>query len=261
MPQGHARRRLAEHLKIDEDARSSDLPLLLRAAGNPIGNFRIKEAADDEAARLKDVTRLGVTEDDIFGRSDRFDEVVDRFGMLASGSSGLQGEWPKVALTLADDGLYYPDALVSDEEAVRHVIVKLLRSKEPADRIILEGEAIYSRIASEIGLSVFEPSTYQNGVLMIPRFDRRVSDGTVQRLGQESLVSALGVADFGHMDKHEAYVKVLRAYSSTPYEDVLEYIKRDAASLALGNPDNHGRNTAFSAHWRHQDRAWSAVGS
>ncbi len=57
--------------------------------------------------------------------TDLFVEVVDRFGMLASGSSGLQGEWPKVALTLAEDGLWYPDAFVDDEEARMHVIVKL----------------------------------------------------------------------------------------------------------------------------------------
>lgn len=86
-------------------------------------------------------------------------EVADRFGMLASGSSGLQGEWPKISMTLANDGLYYPDSFVADDEAERHVIVKLVRSNEPVDLVILEGEALYSRIAQEIGLNVSEPST------------------------------------------------------------------------------------------------------
>lgn len=35
MPQGRARRQIASHLEINENARSSDLPLLLRAGGNP----------------------------------------------------------------------------------------------------------------------------------------------------------------------------------------------------------------------------------
>lgn len=100
-------------------------------------------------------------------------EVADRFGMLASGSSGLQGEWPKVSMTQAMDGLYYPDSFVSDDEAVRHVIVKLFRSNEAVDRLILEGEALYSLIAQDIGLNVIEPSTYAEGVLIIPRFDRK----------------------------------------------------------------------------------------
>lgn len=249
MPQGHARRQLAGHLGLPEGSRVSDLPLLLRSATGGIGNIRIKEAADAEAERLRGVERQGVTEADILERSDRFMEAADRFGMLASGSSGLQGEWPKVAMTQANDGLYYPDSFVGDDEAVRHVIVKLVRSNEPSDRLILEGEALYSRIAQAIGLNVSEPSTYAEGVLIIPRFDRKKKEGggTV-RLGQESLVSAIGVADFGHVGTHEAYIGVLRQYSADPFADIVEYLKRDIANLALGNPDNHGRNSALSKH-------------
>lgn len=249
MPQGHARRKLAEHLGLTEGSRVSDLPLLLRSATGGIGNMRIKEAADAEAERLRGVERQGVTEAEILERSDRFMEVADRFGMLASGSSGLQGEWPKVSMTQANDGLYYPDSFVTDDEAVRHVIVKLVRSNEPVDRVILEGEALYSRIAQEIGLNVSAPSTYAEGVLIIPRFDRKMRDGggTI-RLGQESLVSAIGVADFGHVGTHEAYIDVLRQYSADPFSDIVEYLKRDIANLALGNPDNHGRNSALSKH-------------
>ncbi|MBB3660681.1 serine/threonine-protein kinase HipA [Rhizobium sp. BK650] len=249
MPQGHARRRLAEHLGLVEAARASDLPLLLRSATGGIGNIRIRQAADSEAERLHGVQRQGVTEAQILERSDRFMEVADRFGVLASGSSGLQGEWPKVSMTQATDGLYYPDSFVSDDEAIRHVIVKLVRSTEPTDRLILEGEGLYSRIAAEIGLNVSEVSTYAEGVLIIPRFDRQMGrGGQVLRLGQESLVSAIGVADFGFIGAHEAYIEVLRRFSSDPFADVVEYLKRDIANLALGNPDNHGRNSALSKH-------------
>lgn len=249
MPQGHARRKLAEHLSLAEGSRASDLLLLLRSATGGIGNIRIKEAADAEAERLRGVERQGVTEAEILERSDRFMEVADRFGVLASGSSGLQGEWPKVSMTQANDGLYYPDSFATDDEAVRHVIVKLVRSNEPMDRLILEGEALYSRIAQVIGLNVSEPSTYAEGVLIIPRFDRRKKEGggTV-RLGQESLVSAIGIAEFGYVGTHEAYIDVLRQHSADPFADILEYLKRDIANLALGNPDNHGRNSAFSKH-------------
>lgn len=178
-------------------------------------------------------------------------EVADRFGMLASGSSGLQGEWPKVSMTQANDGLYHPDSFVTDDEAVRHVIVKLVGSNESEDRLILEGEAFYSRIAQEIGLNVSEPSTYAEGVLIIPRFDRKKREGVGPiRVEQESLVSAIGVADFGHVGTHEAYIDVLRQYSADPFADVFEYLKRDIANLALGNP--HGRYSALS---KHQDGA------
>ena len=249
LPQGHARRKLADHLGLAEGSRASDLPLLLRSATGGIGNIRIKEAAEAETERLRGVERRGVTEAEILDRSDRFMEVADRFGMLASGSSGLQGEWPKVSMTQANDGLYYPDSFVTDDEAVRHVIVKLVRSNEPVDLVILEGEALYSRIAQEIGLNVSEPSTYAEGVLIIPRFDRKKGEGEgTVRLGQESLVSAIGVADFGHVGTHEAYIDVICQYSADPFSDVVEYLKRDIANLALGNPDNHGRNSALSRH-------------
>ena len=248
MPQGHARRRLARHLNIDEESRVSDTPLLMRGASNPVGNIRIKEAADAERERLRDIVRVGVSEQEIFDRTERFNEVVDRFGMLASGSSGLQGEWPKIAMTLTSDGLYYPDAFVRDDEAVRHTIVKLLRSNDEQDRLILEAEAVYSRLAQVLGLKVFEPSVYKNGVLMIARFDRLVRNRQVERVGQESFVSAIGVSDFGHNESHETYIEAINRHSTEPFDDVVEYMKREIANQALGNPDNHGRNTAFSKY-------------
>ncbi|WP_245267810.1 HipA N-terminal domain-containing protein [Rhizobium sp. 2MFCol3.1] len=161
MPQGHARRKLTEHFGITEGSRASDLALLLRSATGGIGNLRIKEAADDEAQRLSGVERQGVTEVEILERSDRFMEVADRFGMLASDSSGLQGEWPKLSMTQAHDALFYPDSFVTDDEAIR------------------------------------QPSTYAEGVLIIPRFDRNKKEGVATvRFGEESLVSAIGVAHF-----------------------------------------------------------------
>ncbi|MBB5577191.1 MULTISPECIES: type II toxin-antitoxin system HipA family toxin [Rhizobium] len=246
MPQGHARRKLAEHLRLDVDARASDVALLLRAGGNPVGNMRVTEAVTDELYRLARVDREGVTEDEIFQRTEHFIEVLDRFSMIASGSSGLQGEWPKVALTLATDGLYYPDMLVSDGEAVEHYIVKLLRSSEKRDRLILEAEAGYSVLAKTLGLNVHDTSRYENGVLMIRRFDREVAGGELARIGQESMVSALGVAAFGHLASHEDYIGVLKRHSDNAFADIVEYVKRDIANRALGNPDNHGRNSALS---------------
>lgn len=249
MPQGHARRTLAADLGLDAASRAADIPLLFRGATGAIGNVRIKEATDAEVERLAGVKRQGVTEKDILERSDLFMEVVDGFGMQASGSSGLQGEWPKVAMTTAGDGLYYNAALLADDEAVRHVIVKLVRSAEPTDRLILEGEALYSHIANAIGLNVWETSTYAEGVLIIPRFDRQCNEGgQIVHVGQESLVSAIGVADFGHIGAHEAYIDILKQFSSDAFADIAEYLKRDIANLALGNPDNHGRNAALSKY-------------
>jgi serine/threonine-protein kinase HipA len=79
----------------------------------------------------------------------------------------------------------------------------------------------------------------------MPRFDRRVEDGKVIRLGQESLISAAGVAAFGHMDTHETYLGVIKSVCDDPAAETTEYVLRDILNLAMGNPDNHGRNTAL----------------
>jgi serine/threonine-protein kinase HipA len=59
MPQGHARRKLAEHMRLGVDDRASDVPLLMRAAGHPIGNIRVREAVVAERERLAAVQRAG----------------------------------------------------------------------------------------------------------------------------------------------------------------------------------------------------------
>jgi serine/threonine-protein kinase HipA len=245
LPQGYQRKKIAEHLGLNPDASSTEIHLLMRAGGAPIGNVRIKEAFIEETDRLRGTLRVGLAEDEILGRTDKFMDVIDRFAMLASGSSGLQGDWPKIALTQSSDGKWYPDPMVKDEEARAYIIIKLLRSSDENDKLILEAEAGYSAVAKDFGLHIEGNRNYRNGVLLVPRFDRVAGGGAVIRYGQESLVSAIDVAEFGHLDTHENYLDVLRTYSSDPLSDVIEYVLRDLLNIAMGNPDNHGRNTAL----------------
>lgn len=250
LPQGQARRRLAADMGFrSPDAAEVDYPLLLRGAGCPVGNIRIKEAWEQERARLEGKRFEGLETGEILARTDRFLDAADRFALIASGSSGVQGEWPKVLLTKAADGLWYPDPLVADGNAAAHAIVKLSRARNAADLLILASEAPYLEIARAFGLRVGEPLAYGDDVLLIPRFDRQVRPGAVGpetvRLGQESIVSAIGVARFGHAAAHEEYLAVIKAVSTDPAAEITEYVLRDVLNLAMGNPDNHGRNTAL----------------
>jgi serine/threonine-protein kinase HipA len=119
------------------------------AGGSPVGNLRIKQARDAELARASKLPRLGVSIQDMLTRSARFVELVDAYSMLASGSSGLQGNSPKVAMTLSADGLWYLDSTVDDDEAREHVIVKFSRGDSAADLAILAAETPYLAIARE----------------------------------------------------------------------------------------------------------------
>lgn len=246
LPQGQARRRLAKKLGFNNpDDPAVEYSLLLLGGGAPVGNLRVKEAWQQERERLADQPFKGVTCDEVLGRSDRFGDVIDRIALIASGSSGVQGDWPKVLLTRAADRLWYPDPLVDDTDAREHVIVKLLRDRGPADSAILAAEAPYLEVARAFGLRVGQPLTHANGLLMIPRFDREIVDDQVVRHGQESLVSAIGVAEFGFVGHHEDYLAVVTEMSDDPRQEVIEYVLRDLLNFATGNPDNHGRNTAL----------------
>ena len=246
LPQGPARRRFAEELgfKRPEDP-EVEFPLLLRGGSCPIGNLRIEEAWKEEAERLTGGKFKGLETADILEQTDRFGDAIDRFMMIASGSSGVQGDWPKALLTQAKDGLWYPDPLVEDGKAALHTIVKLLRDRDKEYAAILAAEAPYLEVARAFGLRVGKPMRHQGGVLIIPRFDREPTQIGVIRHGQESLVSALGIAQFGHVGHHERYIEVLCKVSSNPREEIIEYILRDLLNLAMGNTDNHGRNTAL----------------
>lgn len=251
LPQGHARRRLSQQLELNPDDPASEYPLLLRGAGCPVGNIRVKEAWAAEQGRIADLNFAGLDWEDIVTRSDRFTDMADRYALIASGSSGVQGEWPKVLLTRAADGRWFPDSLIEDADAREHVIVKLSRGRDAADHLILEAEAPYLEVARVFGLRVHQALTYERprktaGVLIIPRFDRKVATGGgVVRLGQESVVAAAGVAEFGFRATHERYLETLNEACTDPVAEATEYVLRDVLNLAMGNPDNHGRNTAL----------------
>lgn len=249
LPQGHARAVVRAALgKAGADGDADDLDLLLRAGGSPIGNVRVKQAAEAETGRIAEAIhsgRFGFTPEQIARHDDGFLEMAMDFGAAISGSSGVQGAWPKVLMTKSRDGLWYPDPLVPDDQAVLHVIIKWAGNTHQSSMHILDAEAPYLELARIFGLRVGRPLERAGNVLIIPRFDRMVSNGTVIRLGQESIVSAAGIAEYGHVTTHEVYLDAIKRVCSDPAADVREYVLRDVLNLALGNPDNHGRNTAL----------------
>lgn len=247
LPQGAARRRIADELGLRPDDPALEIRLLLRASGAPIGNIRIKEAWEQERERLRGISCPPLDDEDLRTRSDLFVEVMGKYAHLASGSSGVQGEWPKALLTRsAKDGMWYPDPFVETDEGSEHIIVKLLKSTNANDELILESEAPYLELARAFGLNVAAPLGYDGKVLRIPRLDRSVIGNRVELHGQDSLVSTLGIAEFGHITSHETYLARLQAVSDDPAADTLEYVRRDLLNMATGNPDNHGRNTALT---------------
>lgn len=244
LPQGFGREELLRRLKLPVTAEAHvDWQLLLAGAGNPIGNLRVKEAATWLSANSGAIR--GFTDAEVAERGSDFAEYLASHGLFVAGSSGVQGEWPKVLLTRAEDGLLYLDHTLPDHRAREHYIVKFGRGRDESLATILRQEAPYMDLAKRLGLRVHAALTYNVRALFIPRFDRRIAETGVQRFGQESIATLTGLAGVGVVPSHDEVCLQLLAYCTEPAEEVLEYIKRDIANLALGNKDNHARNTAL----------------
>jgi serine/threonine-protein kinase HipA len=251
LPQGYGRAELLRQLQLPETAEeAADWRLLLAGTGNPIGHLRIKEAA----RWLEDYSRphQGFTDEEVAQRSSDFMQFLSMHGLFVAGSSGVQGEWPKVLLTRGHDGLLYLDHTLPDSEAIEHFIVKFGRGPNERLAMILRHEAAYMAIAGHLGLRVRKPLVLRQQALFVPRFDRLVTAGGVTRLAQESIATLTGRAGFGVVPTHNEVCRKLAEVCSDPLSEIIEYLRRDIANIALGNKDNHARNTAlqrdFSGH-------------
>ena len=245
LPQGYGRAELLRQLnKKPTSGPESDWLLLQHGTGNPIGHMRVKQAAEWLAQQTTPLQ--GFHDQEIVDRAESFVEHLAQFGLFVAGSSGVQGEWPKLLLTRGQDNKLYLDHTLPDEQAATHYIVKFSRGPNPRLASILRHEAAYMQIAKQAGLRVHTLPTYNNGVLFIPRFDRTVQGGKVNRHAQESLASLLNVAGFDSNPSHNDACIAICKHCANPLPELAEYIRRDALNLALGNKDNHARNTAFT---------------
>jgi serine/threonine-protein kinase HipA len=220
--------------------------LLTRGAGNPPGNLRIREAA---AASLSNVIARhpGFSRSEVLERATDFLEYARMHGAAVAGGSGAGGDAPKFLLREDHDGRFHADGALEDAHTARAWLVKFPRSPRSEDRMVLEAEAGYLRVAGRCGVRTGAALSWERDTLFVPRFERIVEvDGHVARLGMESLCSLAGVAAFGAAIPKERLARALSDHvTRAAHEDELrEFLLRDVLDLALGNTDNHARNTA-----------------
>lgn len=240
LPQGAGRAALLATLE-QTDGQERDWPLLLAGSGNPPGNVRVREAV------RTGLVAHGFTRRQVATRDADFIEHMYQAGAVVGGTSGVQGESPKFLLNEADDGLFYVDAALADERVRQHWLVKYPRTtRRETDVTIVRNEACYHAVATRLGLATHGRVTLDGDALFIPRFDRACTSRGVERRGQESLAAVAGIAAFGRYPQHQALVEGLARHVTSPAMAVAEYVARDAVGLALGNTDNHYRNTALT---------------
>ena len=123
--------------------------------------------------------------------------------------------------------------------------MKFPRNRSDAsDRLVLQAEAGYHRVAERLGVRTAGRATWEGDCLFVERFDRAVRGKRVERLGLESLYALAGVAEFGAATRKEVLAAALARFASDPATELRELLLRDVVDVALGNTDNHGRNTS-----------------
>ncbi len=247
IPQGAGRNYLLGQLGL-ADGPGADFALICAGAFNPIGRLRIGEAVDYYQHHIgrHDPARAagGLLLEQFIARDDAFAERMLVHGMLAAGTTGVQGAAPKYLLTRDRRGLWHADGALLDADAADHCIVKLPRGKAEVDKKILRNEAAYMRVAQSMGLFVHGPLAHHNDMLFIPRFDRTVQQGRVLRHHQESAAAIAGIVGFDARPSQFVLLRALRRVLTDKAAGTLEFLLRDVLNLAMRNTDNHARNTA-----------------
>ena len=246
MPQGEARRLLEERLRRPGGDAVTDWAVLLGGARNPVGNLRVREAVEGSPVPASAV-QVGISREEVVRRGEGLRAWAAAEGIPMTGSTDTTGAAPKLLLTADAAGQFHADGVLPDARAAQHFIVKYPRGRTRRDGLVLASEAPYLEVGRALGLRCAAPLTYAPGALFVPRFDRQVrADGTgVARLGMESLYAVLGEVRAGAVLSFEAACAAIARHVQDPHGDLIEVVCRDVVSVALGNPDNHGRNTAL----------------
>jgi len=253
-PAGAAKRFLMERLGQQKpDEVSADLLLLCRSTPAPIGNMRIKESAEV----LDNRPPMGFRREEVIARDNSFLEYAYEQGAAIGGATGAGGEAPKLLMAEDHEGLLYPDAVLDDENTVRHWFVKFARNKaRQTDQDILRSEFHYYQALQALGIETIAAEGLaleeaSKPSLWMQRFDRVVTRQGVERLAVESIYSLAGVTIPGsymsHLDVLQLLVNLWKQAGQAEQipELVADYLRRDLINKILGNSDNHGRNTSI----------------
>lgn len=244
LPTGAGRRAILNYFNKPELGPKSNWELLLQGASNPPGNLRIKQAA----LLLEQSKHPGFDKLEVVKRAENFIEYARGHGAPVSGSSGVQGDAPKFLLTVDYNNRWHADGVLPDKKAKQHFIVKFPRGHLNSDKAVLRNEAAYYQVAKMAGLRVHAIPEFIDNTLFIPRFDRKVINKKVIRHGQESLCSLAQISDFGQAIPMEILCEAFLSHVSNPKQELKEFLLRDILNVAMGNTDNHARNTAISKY-------------
>lgn len=250
IPQGAGRRSLCQLWSVKDTGPGMDFRLLREGCVAPIGNLRIKEAAEAFQERIAGKIPMAFTRKDVADHNGELIEHADHLGIPIEGATGAGGEAPKLLLVEDEAGALYLEGTLEEARIAQHWLVKFSRGRMLLDdQDILRAEGVFYDVLADLGVDTINGSRLQEGrtlSLWLPRFDRVIRNGQIQRCGVESVYSLMGMVGDGARLQHTDVLSRLNGYLDTDFDDLLvEYLLRDVINMAIGNTDNHGRNTAI----------------
>jgi len=198
IPQGAGRRFWVSQLGHSKDpGQALDTTLLREGCVAPVGNLRIKEAAERFYGRLNHQGTALFSREDVVERADSLIEYAQTLGIALGGATGAGGDAPKLLLAESLSGKFALEGTLADDQIFRHWLVKFPRGKKNRDDIaVLEGEGAIYQALEKRGFNTIKGARIDRAgkhtTLWLPRFDREVTKKGIAHHGVESVYSIMG---------------------------------------------------------------------
>lgn len=254
IPAGAARRHVLSGMAVPPGM-SIDLFLLQQFTAAPIGNMRIKSAA--ETLYLTNEVTGGSTRAEVVQEGMGFLDQARESGWPIIGALGAGGVAQKMLLVEDAWGQFYPNGALDDADVCRHWFVKFPRNNATKlDRDILHSEYCFYRALGVLGIDTIAGEGLAYEAAKVPsiwmqRFDRKVSSRGIERIGVESMYSLCGITQSViRMDHVDVVDRLAKAWIAADQESeipdmISEYLRRDLINLIVGNTDNHCGNLSI----------------
>lgn len=170
----------------------------------------------------------------LLAASDRYlsdQETAEDLRLLLAPGSSLGGARPKASVRDMNGTL---------------LIAKFPRREEDDYRVVA-WEAVALQLAREAGIRTTESRLDRiadQDVLLVTRFDRRITDHGLRRIPYLSAMSMLGAVD-GEPRSYVEIADALRAHGAAASLDLAELWRRIVFSVLISNTDDHLRNHGF----------------
>ena len=237
LPEGEARRAIAR----DIGESSNDTFALIRALGRDCAGAVVIQPAEDPPPPPPTTATAAPLS------SEELESLVRELRSAPLGAGGrvrvsLAGVQEKLVLTRMPDGRW---GRPIDGTPSTHI----LKPEIAAYPMTVENEAFCMRVAMHLGLSVAQVETTEiagRKLIVVERYDRDVAaDGTVQRIHQEDLCQAAGIAPEAKYEEDggPSLSRIAGILATvTPRDSLKRLLEAVVVNSALGNGDAHAKN-------------------